>query len=195
MRVGGNDGLRLSRAAFAVILKFSELTRILRTVWDEVELVCMGIDQDVKGPARLNHLAKELRDSKPQEFEVLCKQWEQASQIRKWTQEMKKDLSEALKKECTDQLIAEINEKMKKEKEEKENQPADEESKDDKNADKDDAERDSDKPDGEPAATDSKESTDEKEKASANKSESQTEDPLKENESKLEGEAVRDAEN
>ena len=121
MRVGGNDGLRLSRAAFAVILKFSELTRILRTVWDEVELVCMGIDQDVKGPARLNHLAKELRDSKPQEFEVLCKQWEQASQIRKWTQEMKKDLSEALKKECTDQLIAEINEKMKKEKEEKEN--------------------------------------------------------------------------
>ena len=120
LRVGGNDGMRLTRAAFSVIIKFSEQISIFRGLWDEVEMVGMGLDQQLSNAAKLNELAKELKEgAKASDFEILCKQWEQASQMRKWTQEMKKDLSESLKKECTDQMIAEINEKMKKEKEEK----------------------------------------------------------------------------
>ena len=82
-------------------------------------MIGMGIDDSLKGSARFNEMAKELRDSKPAEFEILCKQWEQASQIRKWTQEMKKDLSESLKKECSDEMIEEINVQLRKEKAEK----------------------------------------------------------------------------
>ena len=82
-------------------------------------MVAMGVDESVKGAARCNEIAKELREAKLAEFDILCKQWEQASQIRKWTQEMKKDLTEALKKECTDEMIEEINAKMKKEKAER----------------------------------------------------------------------------
>lgn len=121
MRVGGNDGQKLTRAAFAVIVKFSQQAGLLRSLWDEVEMIGMGLDHASKSQtAKLNELAQEIKDStKQSEFDILCKQWEQASQIRRWTQEMKKDLSESLKKECTDQMIAEINEKLKKEKEEK----------------------------------------------------------------------------
>ena len=48
MVVGGVDGLRLTRSAFTVILKFSELVDMFRAVWDEVEMVGMGIDGDKK---------------------------------------------------------------------------------------------------------------------------------------------------
>ena len=83
-------------------------------------MIGMGLDQNLSSHAKMNYLAKEIKEGgKQTDFEILCKQWEQASQIRKWTQEIKKDLSESLKKECTDEMIADINEKMKKEKEEK----------------------------------------------------------------------------
>ena len=79
----------------------------------------MGLDQSLKGVAKLNALVAEVKLSKADVFESVCRQWEQASQIRKWTQEMKKDLTESFKKECTAELLKEINEKLKKEKEEK----------------------------------------------------------------------------
>ena len=79
----------------------------------------MGLDQSLKGAAKLNALVAEVKLSKADVFDSLCRQWEQASQIRKWTQEMKKDLTESFKKECTTELLKEINEKLKKEKEEK----------------------------------------------------------------------------
>lgn len=79
----------------------------------------MGLDQSLKGVSKLNALATEVKLSKADVFDSLCRQWEQASQIRKWTQEMKKDLTESFKKECTTELLKEINEKLKKEKEEK----------------------------------------------------------------------------
>ena len=126
MLVGGADGLRLARAAFAAVLKFSEQLSVFRTIWDEIEMIAMGADQELKGAAKLNVIVKEIHEAKPNEFDLLCRQFEQVSQIRKWTQEMKKDLTESLKKECTDELIAEINEKMKKEKEEKEAKEAEE---------------------------------------------------------------------
>ena len=42
-RVGGADGMRLARAAFSVILKFSEQTEAFKSLWDEVEMHGMGI--------------------------------------------------------------------------------------------------------------------------------------------------------
>ena len=79
MRIGGPDGMRLTRAAFAVILKFSEQVPLFQTIWDEVEMIGMGMDENIKGVAKYKHIANELLQDKQHEFEILCKQWEQAS--------------------------------------------------------------------------------------------------------------------
>lgn len=76
MRVGGQNGLLLARSTFAVIIKFSEQTELLRSLWEEVELVGMGLDPDLKGPAKMNELAKEIRENKGDELDLLCKQYE-----------------------------------------------------------------------------------------------------------------------
>ena len=41
MRVGGSDGMRLTRAAFAVIVKFSEEIEDFQLLWDSVETIGM----------------------------------------------------------------------------------------------------------------------------------------------------------
>ena len=77
--------MRLSRAAFAVIIKFSEQIDLFRATWDEVEMMAMSIDSDTGAIARNNQIVTSVKESKAHEFEIMCKQWEQASQIRKWT--------------------------------------------------------------------------------------------------------------
>ena len=77
MRVGGPDGTRLTRAAFSVIIKFSEQISIFKGVWDEVELLGMGLDPKLSNAAKLNELTKEMKDgTKQSDFEILCRQWE-----------------------------------------------------------------------------------------------------------------------
>ena len=61
MRVGGPDGMRLSRAAFAVSIKFSEQINLFKIVWDAVEMAGMTIGDEVKGAARLTEIAKNVR--------------------------------------------------------------------------------------------------------------------------------------
>ena len=129
MRIGGSDGMRLSRAAFAVIIKFSEQIPLFRQLWDEIEMVGLSVDSNASATARYNQIITSVKESKANEFEILCKQWEQASQIRKWTQELKKDLTESLKKDIMSAYLDEINEKAQKEKEEKEKAEAEEKSK------------------------------------------------------------------
>ena len=80
MRIGGSDGMRLTRAAFAVIVKFSEQLPTFKTVWDEVEMIGMGIEPDVKGATRMNEIVTKLREAEHAEaFEALCTSWEQAA--------------------------------------------------------------------------------------------------------------------
>ena len=76
MRVGGPDGTRLARAAFGVIIKFSEQVPLFQKIWDEVEQIGMTLDDDLKGSAKLAKIAAELKATKQQEFEILCTQWE-----------------------------------------------------------------------------------------------------------------------
>ena len=141
----------------------------------------MGLDQSLKGAAKLNALIAEVKLSKADVFDSLCRQWEQASQIRKWTQEIKKDLTESFKKECTTELLKEINEKLKKEKEEKkdseENKGNDNEN---ENVTKDDekpkAEENKDKPVEETKTEEVKVVSDKKEESDENKPEEKKDD-------------------
>ena len=42
-------------------------------------MIGMGMDENLKGVAKYKHIANELLQDKQHEFEILCKQWEQAS--------------------------------------------------------------------------------------------------------------------
>ena len=79
LRVGGEDGYRLTRAAFAVMLKFSEQIDMFRDFWDEIEMLGLSLDGDKKSSSNLNQLAQEIREQKSEEFDILCAQWEQAA--------------------------------------------------------------------------------------------------------------------
>ena len=57
LRVGGEDGNRLSRASFAVIIKFSEQVEMFHDVWDEIEMLGMMLDGNKSSVANLNMLA------------------------------------------------------------------------------------------------------------------------------------------
>ena len=58
MRVGGADGMRLTRAAFAVIIKFSEQIDLFRRVWDAIEGAGMSIDDSIRGADRLSKIVE-----------------------------------------------------------------------------------------------------------------------------------------
>jgi len=100
-RLGGNEGMNLSRAAFAVILKFSESVASFNAVKDLV-IGCSG-------QAARDIVAK-LKAEQAAEFEAVLKRWETASQIRKWTQQVKLETSEAAQKEAESALRTAWNE-------------------------------------------------------------------------------------
>lgn len=78
---------------------------MLRGLWDSVELHGLEIDGDITVQENLDKLASAVREEKAEELDIMCFQWEQASKIRKWTQELKRDLTEQNKKECREQLV------------------------------------------------------------------------------------------
>ena len=105
MIVGGADGMRLTRAAFAVIIKFSEQATMFISFWDSVEMANMETDTNMSENARMTEIEKKVKET-CDVIHILSTQWEQASQIRRWTQEMKKDLTEAYKSTCIDEMYA-----------------------------------------------------------------------------------------
>lgn len=77
MRVGGADGMRLTRAAFAVIIKFSEQIDLFRRVWDAIEGAGMSIDDSIRGADRLSKIVEQIQDDDCRDpFGIICTQWE-----------------------------------------------------------------------------------------------------------------------
>ena len=66
----------ISRAAFAVILKFSDSL---------MEFECLNNQVKEKGTTDVKAIVAALREAKTPEFEMLMKRWEVANQMRKWT--------------------------------------------------------------------------------------------------------------
>ena len=90
--------MKLTRAAFAVMLKFSDQTQVLLNLMTQI---------DSEGDAKT--MAKEFKENKNADFETLFKRWEQASQMRRWTQQVKLQLREAIEAEEIKILREEIN--------------------------------------------------------------------------------------
>ena len=95
-RLAGVDGMRLSRAALGVMIKFSDyLIDTVILCKDEIDLLWM--DLETAQPSDRDAKIKEALKSLPH-FDALLKRWESASKMRVWINEKKTNLSERLKK-------------------------------------------------------------------------------------------------
>ncbi len=99
--------MRLSRAAFGVMIKFSDNIDTIQTIVDEIDLKWIELESDPEREIKI----KESIKSVPY-FEKIQRSWESASKMRTWINEKKKNLSERIQKE----IIAN-QEESKKEKE------------------------------------------------------------------------------
>ena len=82
-RLGGQTGERLSRAAFAVLLKFSlSIDSFLKL---SATLVAAESQVEREGDLRIRYLAQLPRIKEDEDFKSLLKLWEEAAKMRKWT--------------------------------------------------------------------------------------------------------------
>lgn len=126
-RLGGPEGLKMSRAAFAVMIKFSDLSEDFQVLVDTVNMQAT----EEEGPGKLKALA-DLIKSQPQ-GDIIIRRWESASRMRQWINEKKQSLVIKLEKKVKQELLADKEkakeEKEKKAKEEEEKKAKDEEEK------------------------------------------------------------------
>lgn len=93
-RLSGEDGLRLSRASFAVMIKFSEYFEEFVHLVNEIEMNWVDLDGDADREVKI----KDMLKAAPH-YEQISKRWESASKMRQWISEKKKNLIEKIKKE------------------------------------------------------------------------------------------------
>lgn len=103
--LGGKDGMRLTRAAFAVMLKFSDLTDDFLSASDQVAMEADMLDSDLGPAQQAAELLKILKEAAGGD-DIIAK-FESASDMRRWISLRKKDLSE----EHTSRLTLELKKK------------------------------------------------------------------------------------
>lgn len=98
-RTGGKDGLRMSRAAFAVMVKFSDLLEDFVAL---VDAVAMQAALEDGNPGKEKALMAHLK-AQPQ-ADILIRRWESAARMRPWINEKKQSLVLKLEKEVTKEV-------------------------------------------------------------------------------------------
>ena len=83
----------ISRAAFALIVKFTESTMSFDVLNGNIKSASEAITDD-SGVAKLKKIINKVKDENGAEFDAMLKRWETANQMRKWTQKIKLDISE-----------------------------------------------------------------------------------------------------
>lgn len=128
-RLSGEDGMRLSRAAFAVMIKFSEFFEEFNMLVDEVLMMWEDLEEDPERDLKIKDLIKQAPH-----YEQIAKRWESASKMRQWISEKKKNLIEKVKKEVEAEYTKKKAEEKKKqeEKEQKEKEQKEKEEKEKK---------------------------------------------------------------
>ena len=90
-RLAGENGLRMSRAAFALLIKFGDMLEDFVSLVDQVQFFKEIKEVEGTQTTDLNSLIKILKDL-PQ-FASIRNKWEQASKMRKWISDMKSKLA------------------------------------------------------------------------------------------------------
>ena len=103
MKVGGEDGMILSRSAFAVNLSLSQYEEScsytnLMMLLDQLEMSLASIDSNLSVNQANKHLTDELKSVS--NIQPLFEKWESSSKMRIWLQEKKKDISNKVAKEA-----------------------------------------------------------------------------------------------
>jgi hypothetical protein len=130
-KTGKDEGLRLSRAAFACMLKISDLYTDFVMMVDETEMNLDSVDDSASPEAARKQLAEDLKILDG--FKIVFKRFESAGRMRSWYQEKKKSWANKIKKE---------EEEKKKKEEEKNEEEKEEDKKDDKKDEKKDDKKD-----------------------------------------------------
>ena len=76
--------MKISRAAFAVILKFTEKLFTFEGLSDNIKLI--ALEKKSEGAQKVKDIVAQLKSSKDADFDKILKSWETANQMRKWTQ-------------------------------------------------------------------------------------------------------------
>lgn len=115
-RIGGDDGMRLSRAAFAVMIKYGDLADDFDNFVDEMQ---MADESDVAA------IFKTIET----DFSNILSRWQSASRMRTWIQEKKLEYNEKHEADLIAKLKQEKRDAYKKKKEEEEKAKAEAEAK------------------------------------------------------------------
>lgn len=102
--LAGQNGLRMSRAAFALLIKFGDMLEDFVSLVDQVRFY-----NEHTQAQDLNALIKILKEL-PQFFPIRNK-WEQASKMRKWINEKKGKLSVRYESEVKEEVLKQKRER------------------------------------------------------------------------------------
>jgi len=108
-RVAGENGLKLTRAAFAASLKLSEQLEAFRILSEEVEMASMDVGDEFTGLQRLRKIVEKLQEYESKELQPMMTRWESASEIRRWLNDKKGYMSQDTVKEEKEAFIKEVN--------------------------------------------------------------------------------------
>jgi hypothetical protein len=92
--LGGADGMRLTRAAFGVMIRFSELYDSFLQLADTVDMEWSMLEGDEDREIKM----KELIKAAPH-YDSILKRWESAAKMRLWINEKKSNLAQKIQKE------------------------------------------------------------------------------------------------
>lgn len=76
--------MKLTRAAFAVIVKFSDLIDSITTLVDEVDMNYSEFEHDPEKDLKMRELIKKVPN-----YDNVFKRWDKASKMRQWTNEFR----------------------------------------------------------------------------------------------------------
>ena len=108
--IGREWGVKLTRACFAVMLKFGDDINEFIKFIESVDFTSNDIGDAETGDMKVKSIVNQLKSSANEEYFMFLKQYEQAAQMRKWTQKAKLNLSERIEKEEEAKLREEITE-------------------------------------------------------------------------------------
>jgi Ran-binding protein 1 len=128
--IGKEEGLRMNRTAFTVMVKYSSLTEEVEEVLPEIDLQFQSVDKSLSKKEQMSEIRAEMKDDDA--FKKLLQQYIQSSQVRIWIQEKKKNLSRKLEKTHNTEYLAELKKKKKADKAKKDAAKDEKDKKDEK---------------------------------------------------------------
>lgn len=92
--IGGQDGMRLTRAAFGVMIKFSEFYDSFCQLVDTVDMEWSMLEGDAERDIKMKEIIKGAPN-----YDGILKRWESAAKMRLWINEKKSNLAQKINKE------------------------------------------------------------------------------------------------